>query len=257
MTRSTDEAHGTISEAAIWQDVEFGAYAADLPLWERIAAEGDGAALELGAGAGRVSIHLARSGAPVVALEPDRELADELARRCAEAGAPVTPVVAPAAALPGAWPLDAPPGCAIAPLHVIQMVAPEERRSALAAIGSLLRPGARLAATLVDEGSLGVGGDDGESPVPDMREVGGWVYSSEPLWVQLGGREIKVRRLRERVSPEGEMERSVHDEVLQRLEPDAFEREAAGADLDPVERVPIASGPEEADSIAVILEARR
>jgi SAM-dependent methyltransferase len=246
-----------VSEAAVWQDVEFGAYVADLPLWERIAG-GGGPALELGAGAGRVALHLARAGVSVVALEPEQELAEELSRRGADAGASVTTVASPAAELPAAWPLDEPPGCAIAPLHVIQMVAPEERRAALAAIGELLAPGARFAATLVDESSLGAGGGEAaEPPIPDMREVGGWVYSSEPLWVQLGPREIKVRRLRKRVSPEGEIERSVHDEVLHRLDADGFEREAAEAGLDPVERVGVSSGPDEADSLAVILEARR
>jgi hypothetical protein len=88
-----------------------------------------------------------------------------------------------------------------------------------------------------------------------MRELDGWVYSSEPLWVQVGDEALTVRRLRERVSPGGQMERAVHDEILHRIEPEALEREAADAGFLPIGRRAISSGESEADSIVVLLGA--
>jgi hypothetical protein len=82
------------------------------------------------------------------------------------------------------------------------------------------------------------------------------VYSSEPLWVQVGDETLTVRRIRERVSPDGEMERGVHDEVLHRLSPERLEAEASEAGFSPAARRPVSAGPNEADSIVVVLEAR-
>ena len=253
------EANDAPAEAAIWQDVEFGAYVADLPLWEELADNAGGAVLELGAGSGRVALHLARRGSPVIALERDPALVEQLRRR--SEGHPVSPIEGDAGHLHGAWvPADAngarpPLGCAIAPLHVIQQIDPDRRPALLGDLARILRGGGRFAATVVDESSLGQGVGNA-SPTPDMRDVGGWVYSSEPLWVQVGGQALTVRRLRELVSPEGEIEHSVRDEVLNRLAPEELEREASDAGLKPVGRREISSGPSEADSIAVILEAR-
>jgi hypothetical protein len=72
----------------------------------------------------------------------------------------------------------------------------------------------------------------------------------------VGDDRLTVRRLRQRVAPDGAIERTVHDEVLHRLDPAALEDEAAAAGLVPRDRRPIPSGPAEADSIAVIVEAR-
>jgi hypothetical protein len=122
-------------------------------------------------------------------------------------------------------------------------------------LAKLLAPGGRFAATLVDESSL-LGQGIASRPPPDMREVEGWVYSSEPLWVQVRERDLLVRRLRERVSPDGVIERGVHDDVLHRLSPEKLQAEAGAAGLLPLERRSISAGPGEADSVAVILEAR-
>ncbi len=76
-----------------------------------------------------------------------------------------------------------------------------------------------------------------------MREVDGWVYSSEPLWVQVSDEVLRMRRLRERVSPSGDLVRRVHDDVLHRLTPEQLEAEAlprgpapGGAPHDPIQR---------------------
>ena len=64
-----------------------------------------------------------------------------------------------------------------------------------------------------------------------------------------------MRRLRERVSPDGSIEREVHDEILHRVDPDALEREAADAGFLPIGRRSISSGENEADSVVVLLGA--
>jgi O-methyltransferase involved in polyketide biosynthesis len=142
----------------------------------------------------------------------------------------------------------------VGPLHVIQVLDAEARRRLVARLAELAAPGSTLAFTLVDESTLLSSGTAATQILPDMREVEGWVYSSEPLWVQVGDRVLTVRRLRERVSPEGTMERQVHDEILQRVAPETLEQEAESAGLRAAGRRQISSGPNEADSVVVLLE---
>jgi hypothetical protein len=72
--------------------------------------------------------------------------------------------------------------------------------------------------------------------------------------VQVGDDVLTVRRLRERVSPGGQLERTVHDDVLHRVSPDRLELEAEEAGLRRAGRRQISSGPNEADSTVVLLE---
>ena len=64
-----------------------------------------------------------------------------------------------------------------------------------------------------------------------------------------------MRRMRERVAPDGDIVRRVHDDVLFRVSPDTLEGEAADAGLRPVARHPIAPSDYEAGSLVVVLEA--
>jgi hypothetical protein len=88
-----------------------------------------------------------------------------------------------------------------------------------------------------------------------MRELDGWVYSSQPLWFQVTDEALRMRRMRERVSPTGDLVRRVHDDVLYRVSPEQLEREAAAAGLVPLERLRIDSGDSEAGSVVVVLGA--
>ena len=255
MSRLRRKPASATSEEAIWQDVEFGDFVADLPLWEELAAQADGPVLELGAGSGRVALHLAKRGSMVYALDRDAGMLEELATRGADLPL-LVPLPGDLSRPEGTWlDLGSPPGLAIAPLHMLQQIDPHARPALLATLADLLPTGARAAFVLVDEASLVADGIEEQPEVPDIREVGGWVYSSEPLWVQVGEGTVTARRLRQRVSPAGELERSIHDDVLHRLSPDLLEREGADAGLRAVGRRPISSGPAEADSVAVILEA--
>jgi len=242
------------SAAAVWQEVEFGSYTADLALWTELAGAADGPVLELGAGAGRVALRLAAHGHQVLALDSDRELGAELGRVAEERNVSVTPLTGDLSAADG---LEVParPGVVIGPLHVIQVLDAASRPPLLARVTELAAPGATIALTVVDESTLLAAGTSATQILPDMRELDGWVYSSEPLWVHVGDETLTVRRLRERVSPEGRMERDVHDEVLHRVAADRLEDEARAAGLRPVGRRQISSGPTEADSTVVLLEA--
>jgi SAM-dependent methyltransferase len=243
------------TEVAIWQDVEFGAYAADLQIWDDLARDAGGAVVELGAGSGRVALHLARAGFEVIAVERDSELAEELERRAGELAVVVvagdvagTDSFSPEAA-------SAEIRLAIAPLQMIQLLDEEERRRTLAALAGALAPGGRCALALVDESTLLEQGVTA-AVRPDMREVDGWVYYSEPLWVQVFDETLRMRRLRERVSPTGDQLRRVHDDVLYRLPPERLESEARVAGLHPVERRSVSAGDHEAGSVVVVLEVR-
>jgi predicted RNA methylase len=240
------------SEAAIWQDVEFGSYTVDLPVWEELARDADGAVLELGAGSGRVALHLARAGFQLIAVERDPELAEELERRSQDL--PVEVIAGDVTAIDR----RADTGgeaivLVIAPLQLVQLLDESERKALLAAVADLLETGGRCAVTLVDESTLV---DQGVAAVkPDMREIEGWVYYSEALWVQVSDETLRMRRLRERVAPGGDLVRRVHDDVLYRLSPERFLAEARTAGLVAVEHREIASSDYEAGAILIVLEA--
>ena len=79
--RAPRPARGVLAVSAIvWHDIECGAYTADLPLWEELAAAAPGPVLDVGAGTGRVALHLARAGFAVTALDVDAVLLAELER---------------------------------------------------------------------------------------------------------------------------------------------------------------------------------
>ena len=71
----------SVPAAVAWHDAECGGYGADLAAWERLAAAQGGPVLDLGAGTGRVALHLAARGHEVVAVDSDPDLLAALAER--------------------------------------------------------------------------------------------------------------------------------------------------------------------------------
>lgn len=233
------------SEAAIWHDVECGAYAADLRVWEELAERCGDPILELGAGTGRLAIHLARRGHRVIGLDHDPELI--AAQRERAVGLPVTPLLADARG----FELSAPVALALAPMQLLQMLADRaERRACLDSVASQLLPGGRLAAAMV-EGMPEP--EEGEPLLPDVREVDGWVYSSLPLEATVGPEHIVVHRLRQKVSPSGALTDAPDRVTICTLTADQLEAEAAEVGLVPIERLHIDPTDDHVGSTVVVL----
>ena len=233
------------SEAAIWHDVECGAYAADLPAWDDLADRCGDPVVELGAGTGRLAIHLARRGHRVIGLDNDPVLIEAQGERAA--GLPVTPLLADARG----FELPEPAALILAPMQLLQMLADrDERLTCLDSIAAQLLPGGRFAAAMV-EGMPEP--EEGEPLLPDVREVDGWVYSSLPLDASVGPDHITVHRLRQKVSPNGELT-DIPDEItICTMTADDLEAEAAEVGLVPIERLYIDPTDDHVGSTVIVL----
>jgi SAM-dependent methyltransferase len=237
-----------VSDAVVWHDVECGAYAVDLPFWRELADRVDGRVLELGAGTGRLALDLAAHGHEVTAVDRDPELIDELGRRAAERGLEVELVAADARELR----LDARFGLAIASMQFLQIVGgPAGRAEVIAAAAASLTRGGHFAAAVaaVDES---VAPRDALPPVPDVGERDGWVYSSLPLDVRPEPGGVAVERLRQRVSPAGELEEERHTQLLDALTVEQLEREARRYGLRAVEWREIPATADHVGSMVVV-----
>jgi SAM-dependent methyltransferase len=233
------------SEAAIWHDVECGSYAADLRVWDELADRCGDPILELGAGTGRLAIHLARRGHRVIGLDHDPALI--AAQRERAAGLPVTPLLADARG----FELPELVALALAPMQLLQMLADRtERLACLDSVAAQLLPGGRLAAAMV-EGMPQP--EEGEPLLPDVREVDGWVYSSLPLEATVGPEHIVVHRLRQKVSPSGELTDIPDQVTICTLTADQLEAEGAEVGLVPVERLYIDPTDDHVGSTVVVL----
>jgi SAM-dependent methyltransferase len=240
--------------AVVWHDVECGGYGGDLGLWEELASERPGPVLELGAGTGRVALHLARRGHPVVAVERDPGLAAELARRAAAAAIEVEVIVADARELS----LDRRFDLILAPMQFLQLfLDANERRALLAACRAHLAPSGLLAAAVIEGVPDSIlPAEPGDAvPLPDVRELDGVVYSSLPLGVSVGAGVMESRRRRERVTERGEIDAETHVDRLALLDPARVEAEAESAGLRGGRRVEVAATEAHVGSMVLILKA--
>jgi SAM-dependent methyltransferase len=234
------------SQATIWHDVECGAYDADLPLWEELAERCGGPVLELGCGTGRVALHLARRGHTVVGLDRDLELLAELASR--GDGLPLSTVEADARAIEA----EDPVALVLAPTHLLQLLPDaDQRRESLESIAAALRPGGLLAAAIIESMPEA---DGAPPPLPDVREVDGWVYSSLAIEAAVAPGEIVVRRLRQLVSPEGSLSEEPNEVRIATFTAEALESEAATCGLVPAGRREIPPTTMHEGSLVVLLE---
>jgi SAM-dependent methyltransferase len=248
-------------EAAIWHDVECGSYAVDLPLWEELAERCGGPVLELGCGTGRVALRLARRGHRVYGLDRDPELLNVFADRAADLGpngvgegsvADPEPRVVPVQADARSFELADSVALALAPTHLLQLLpSPAERGECLRSVAAALRPGGLFAASIIEEMPEP---DGAPPPLPDVREVDGWVYSSLAVEAAVGPGEIIIHRLRHAVSPEGELSEEPNEVRIATFPAAALEAEAEAVGLKLVGRREIAPTELHVGSLVVLLE---
>ena len=231
-----------LDSEVIWHDVEYGAYDADLPTWLELATEAGGPLLELGAGTGRVARGLAARGFDVV--RPRQRARARRRARQARGGRRGRDRDGlrrrPRARARARVRRD----------HRPDAVHPPARRGARARPPSSLRrgricatAGSCAAALLADETVI-----DGEDAGPAPRRSRARPAGSSPASRSRSRSTptaIEVRRLRQVVSPGGELSERTASIHLDRLTPEAFEHEAAalglrrpGADRGPPHRRP-------------------
>ena len=203
--------------SVIWHEVECGSYAADLALWEELADERCGSILELGCGTGRVTSHLLRRGYEVCGLDKDPELIAELA------GAELADA--------RDFELGRQFELVLAPMQLIQLLADAgERVRCLRCVAAHLTPSGLAAFAIVEGVPIS---DDTSLPLPDTREVDDWIYSSQAIETLLEGNWIRARRLRQTVSPAGELKEEVSEDLLHVLTATTLENEARQVGLQP------------------------
>jgi SAM-dependent methyltransferase len=236
--------------SVIWHDVECGGYAEDLCLWRSLAAEHDGPVLDVGAGTGRIALDLARRGHEVVALDYDPALVAELTRRAVGLG--VTAIVADARD----FDLDRKFALCIVPMQTIQLLGGAEgRRAFLDCARRHLLPAGLLAAAIAPEFDLFEVVDGDITPLPDIREVDGVVYSSLPTAVRADREGFLLERRRERISASGS--RTVEQDMirLDRLTGDELESEARAVGLRTAGRAAVDETDDHVGSEVVLLRA--
>ena len=243
-----------LSREAIWHQVECGSYAADLAAWAGIATAASGPVLELGAGTGRVSLHLARRGIEVEALDLSSELLAELAARAAAEGLAIATTEADGRAIPPLRQFSA----VIAPMQFVHLLGGADGRALmLRSVRAQLSAGGRFAAAVLaqraqPQPAAGIGG-----LVPDVLELDGWIYSSQPLDVVEADDGVELRRLRQIVSPEGELSEENNVVRLDHVAPHELELEAEAAGFEVRSRIDVPPTDDHVDSVICVLEAGR
>ncbi len=234
----------------IWHEVECGSYSADLALWEELADQTDKPIMELGCGAGRVTLHLARREATlVIGVDWDPELVAAIWERSgklagdAEVGDVRDFEFATKFSL------------VIAPMQLIQLLASSQDRIAClsSAVENML-PGGRAAFAIVEEMPAIAPAGNSAPPLPDVRQIEGWIYSSLPLEPVALPDAILLRRLRQTVDPDGNMSEELNEIELSMLSAETLEEEGRVVGLRPAGRREIPSTEAHVGSTVVLFE---
>jgi SAM-dependent methyltransferase len=238
--------------AVVWHEVECGAYTADLPLWEELADSygADVAIMELGCGTGRVTLHLAqRRGQLVIGLERERELVEAVWEKGhGTTGDAEQEDVRAFEAMATKFSL------VIAPMQLIQLLDDsQDRIDCLSCVVDNMLPGGRAAFALVEEMPVLPPGTTAP-PLPDVRQIEGWIYSSLPLEPLACPDSILIRRLRQTVDPDGNMTDELNEIELAVLSAETLEEEGRAVGLQPVGRREIPPTEAHVGSTVVLFE---
>jgi SAM-dependent methyltransferase len=235
----------------IWHDIECGSYTLDLLLWRELAETYGDPILDIGAGTGRVAIDLASQGHQVCALDADAELIEELIRRAG--GSSIETVVADARD----FDLSRHFALCIVPMQTIQLLggAAGRERFLRCAKRHLAAPGGVLAAAISPILDLYETDDGLPSPLPDIRELDGVVYSSQPTAVRAEQDGFVLERRRDVVAPNGETTSSDDAVRLDRLTAEQLISEGARVGLIPAGNRSVPASRDYVGSDVVLLRA--
>jgi SAM-dependent methyltransferase len=242
-----------VATDAAWHDVECGSYTADFELWHELARDRGSPILDVGCGTGRVALELAAAGHEVIGLDADQPLVTTLNVRAAKAGVPASAFRADARSftLKRRFPL------AIVPMQVAQLLGGSPGRTTmLATLARHLEPRGLIALAIADPFEAVEPGDS-RPPLPDVLEIDGWILSSTPVAVRDEGDAVAIDRIRQAVSPAGDLTEQLSSITLDDCAPATLEDEgrAAGLTVLPARHVPPTV--DYVGSTVVMLEAPR
>jgi len=192
MTRSTTSIPLPTPPVVIWHDIECGAYRADLPLWHELAERGGDAVLDIGAGSGRVTLELARSGHAVTALDCEPLLLDALRDRSRALGVNAVRADARSFSLE-----QVDYDLCIVPMQTIQLLGGVAGRADLLRCAKAhLRQGGVLACAILGEIEPFDCSAGGNGPAAERASVDGLLYLSRAVRVSETPTTVVIERER-------------------------------------------------------------
>jgi SAM-dependent methyltransferase len=234
----------------VWHDLECGSYRADVETWRELAEQYGDPILDIGAGTGRIALDLLRRQHAVTALDSDPALLAELGRRAD--GLELTTVVADARS----FELDERFALCIVPMQTIQLLGGAAGRAAcLRCVHGHLRAGGGLAIAIADDLEVYETVAGGPVPLPDMVELDGVVYSSQPTAVRDEGDGFVLERRREQISLDGSRTVTEDRIRLDRLTATELEREALEQGFAAARHTRVPATADYVGSAVVILDA--